>query len=128
MGENCEIYNYRDKKIKIRYEDTLLKIKKSIESDKEEFIYLLKKDSIDWSKIDKKYHYKIFTQDEYKSNILSNLMIPKHNKIDVYDKNKDKNLPIIKSYDIVVRKMNFKINDIIKIERRNGNNYYRRVF
>jgi DNA-directed RNA polymerase subunit H (RpoH/RPB5) len=70
------------------------------------------------------YHRCIFTQDELEYNILDNIMVPKHQKVvdQKLEEIKDQ-LPIILSYDPVVRRMNFKPGDIIEI----GSSYYRLV-
>ncbi len=124
-----EIHQYRNV-TKIITFDSILKINKYIESNNdrnEDNIYICKKEKIDWCKIDKKYHHQIFTKEEYETNILTNIMIPKHKKYDIYS-NDYKNIPIIKTYDIVVRKMNFRLYDIIEITRKDDSKYYRRVF
>lgn len=124
-----EIEQYRDNKIKY-INITEYKTIRTYPADNSTVFVILSKE-INWDKIPKEYHRMTFQADELKYNILDNIMVPHHEKISMYDYNDNifdhKNLPIIKSNDIVVRRMNFSIGDIIKITRKKSV-YYRVVF
>lgn len=77
--------------------------------------------------------FELFNEDEICYNITNHYLVPKHElvtDINVINKLKNldfKNLPIILKDDPVVRYHNFKIGDLIKIYRNNGNIVYRIV-
>ena len=76
----------------------------------------------------------LFEQDEMQYNLTKHELVPKHEKIKIDDSNRaqfgkfivDK-LPIISKNDAVSRFYGFKKDDIIKITRKNGYIFYRRV-
>ena len=78
-----------------------------------------------WKKVPAKYHRIIFSKKESTYSILDNTMVPKHSKVHTNVQGSDQ-LPVILSYDPVVRRMNFRLGDVIKIDN-NGKDYYRIV-
>ena len=115
-----EVEQYRDSPIKYINITEYKTIKTYPVSDDVVFVVLAK--NIDWNKISKEYHRMVFQSNELKYNILDNIMVPHHERIkeNIFE---DRDLPIIKSNDIVVRRMNFRVGDIIKITRKSGLHY-----
>jgi len=79
----------------------------------------------EWHKIDKKFHRFVFRYSELTYNILNHVMVPKHTKVHNKElENIKDQLPVLISYDPVVRRMNYKPGDIIDV----GGGYYKVVF
>ena len=76
-------------------------------------IYVVSDDFKDWSSVNKDCHRYIFRNSELKYNILNS--VPVHTYV---SSGAPKGIPIILSYDPVVRRMNFKPGDVLDIEGR----------
>lgn len=124
-----EIENYRPLKtaVNLTIYAKLTDIKKKILSTpiSETVIYLVP-EQFNFENVDPEYHRYIFYHRELRFNILNNIMVPSCTKTDEFTHIKDK-LPKIKSYDPIVRRMNFKPGDILKFEYPNSDPYYRVV-
>jgi DNA-directed RNA polymerase subunit H (RpoH/RPB5) len=78
--------------------------------------------------IDKQFHSQIFSDDEMMYCPLDHVKVPPHFKAAPEDIPKVKHkFPVLRSYDIVCRWMNFKPGEIVAIKRDDGI-YYRIVF
>lgn len=120
--------SYRDLKNIVEYKNTsipeFIDLIESFKGDRSTTIfvvYYLKPDKL-WKRVPKKYHSSIFTYEETLYNILDNIMVPKHVKSTLPNNISVEDLPIILSYDPIVRRMNFQLGDIICVE-----GYYRIV-
>lgn len=120
-----EIGKYRQVKHKLEMKNTTKSnfIKIASKSDLDTTLFIVNED-FKFESIPSIYHRCTFTQNELEYNILDNIMVPKHQKVidQELEEIKDQ-LPIILSYDPVVRRMNLKPGDIIKID----SSYYRLV-
>lgn len=78
--------------------------------------------------IDKQFHSQIFSDDEMMYCPLDHVKVPPHFKAAPEDIPKVKHkFPVLRSYDIICRWMNFKPGEIVAIKRDDGI-YYRIVF
>jgi DNA-directed RNA polymerase subunit H (RpoH/RPB5) len=78
--------------------------------------------------IDKKFHSQIFSRDEMAYCPLDHVKVPKHRKAMPNEVPKVKHkFPVLRSYDIICRWMDFKPGDIVAIERKDKT-YFRTVF
>lgn len=75
-----------------------------------------------WNSIPPEYHHIIFTKNELNSDIKENSMTTKHSIEDPRDHLDRDRYPTIFSYDPMVRKINARLGDIIRID-----DYYRVV-
>jgi DNA-directed RNA polymerase subunit H (RpoH/RPB5) len=77
-----------------------------------------------WKNIDPLYHRIVFSSNELSYDILDNPMVPKHDIIksdnNIIDQDK---YPTILSCDPVIRRINAKLGDIIRITRKKGYHY-----
>lgn len=122
----------RDVKTTLVYENVRAKtlvdqINKKVVDPETTIIVLSKTDmNLIWKNVPREHHRMIFSVEETFFSIIDSIMVPIHTKVDKVEVNSEE-LPVISSHDPVVRRLNFKIGDIIKIEERENGNIYHRI-
>jgi DNA-directed RNA polymerase subunit H (RpoH/RPB5) len=81
-------------------------------------LYVVPDDFESWNNVNKECHRFIFRNSELKYNILNNTkLVPSHKLVSNHNLNIAR-IPVILSYDPVVRRMNLKPGDIIEVDNR----------